>query len=85
MSSKNQHHIEKLIKPMGGSVESFYFAFGDIDAFVILDMPDNVSVAAVAMAVNQSGAATVRTTVLLTLDDVDAAIKQLPAYRPPGQ
>lgn len=77
--------VEKLIKPMGGSIESFYFAFGDTDAFLILDMPDNVSVAAVAMAVNVSGAATVRTTVLLTLEEVDAATKRLPAYRAPGQ
>lgn len=84
-ASARRAAVEKLIKPLGGSVDSFYFAFGDSDAVLILDMPDNVSVAAVAMAVNQSGAATVRTTVLLTLEEVDAATKRVPAYRPPGQ
>ena len=78
--------IEKLVKSMGGSLEAFYYAFGDVDVFAIIDMPDNVSVFATAAAINASGGgAAVRTTVLLTVEEVDAAAKRLPAYRAPGQ
>lgn len=77
--------VEKLAKSVGGSVEALYYAFGEADVYVILDLPDNVSMAAVALMVNASGAVNVKTTVLLTAEDLDAAAKKTPAYRPPGQ
>ncbi len=73
-----------LIESLGGAVESFYFAFGGADAYVVVDMPDNVSVAAAALAVNAGGGATARTVVLLSGADVDAATKMQSTYRPPG-
>ena len=73
-----------LIESLGGTVESFYFAFGGADAYVVADMPDNISVAAAALAVNAGGGATARTVVLLSGADVDAATKMQPTYRPPG-
>jgi uncharacterized protein with GYD domain len=60
-----------------------YFAFGGVDAYVIADIPDNVTAAAFALAVNQSGAATVNTVVLMTAAEVDAAGKKAIAYSPP--
>ncbi len=76
--------IEKGVQGLGGRLESFHFAFGGVDAFVIVDLPDNVTAAALALAVGQSGMASSRTVVLLTPEEVDAATKKTVAYRPPG-
>jgi uncharacterized protein with GYD domain len=73
-----------LIESVGGKIESFYFAFGDTDVYVIADMPDNMSAASAALAVSGGGGATARTVVLLTAADVDAATKKTTTYRPPG-
>jgi uncharacterized protein with GYD domain len=77
--------VAKMAEGMGGKVESFYYAFGDVDAYVIVDLPDNVSAAAAALAVNQSGGATVKTVVLMSPEDVDKAGKKSVDYRPPGR
>ena len=74
----------ELIQGLGGKVESFYFAFGDTDAYVIADYPDAVSVAAAALTVGAGGGATVRTVVLLTPEEADAAATKKTTYRPPG-
>lgn len=77
--------IEDMAKGVGGKLESFYFAFGETDAFVIVDVPDNVSAAAVAVTVAASGGAGVKTTVLITPEEMDQATKKSVTYRPPGQ
>jgi len=77
--------IEKLVADIGGSIEAFYFAFGDTDVYVIADLPDNTNAAAVALAVGSSGAVNIKTTVLLTPEEVDRASKISVAYRPPGK
>jgi uncharacterized protein with GYD domain len=76
--------VAQVAESVGGQLESFYFAFGDRDAFVILDLPDNESASAVALTVNAAGGATVRTVVLLTPEEVDAAAQRSIDYRPPG-
>ena len=76
--------VAAVADSVGGKLESFYFAFGDSDAYVVVDLPDNESAAAVALTVNSSGGATLKTTVLLTPDEVDAAAKRSVDYRPPG-
>jgi uncharacterized protein with GYD domain len=76
--------VEKLLASVGGKVESFYYAFGDTDVFVIVEAPDNATIAGVALAVNATGLVNVSTTVLMTPEEVDAATKKSPAYRPPG-
>ena len=58
--------VEKLAESVGGSVDTFYFVFGGDDIVLIIDAPDNESVAAVTMTVGASGLLDVRTTVLLT-------------------
>ena len=68
---------------VGGRLEQFYFAFGDHDAIAIADLPDNTSAAAFALAVGEAGGATVRTVVLLTPEELDAAAKQAIEYQPP--
>jgi uncharacterized protein with GYD domain len=76
--------IEKAAASVGGRLESFNFAFGGTDAFVIVELPDNVTAAAMAIAVGQSGLASTTTTVLLTPEEMDAAVKKNVSYRPPG-
>jgi uncharacterized protein with GYD domain len=70
---------------VGGRVEAFYFAFGEHDAYVIVAVPDIVTATAAALTVNASGAVQVRTTVLITPEEVDQATKKTVQYRPPGQ
>ncbi|HLC28401.1 MAG TPA: GYD domain-containing protein [Dehalococcoidia bacterium] len=82
--SSRRKVVDELLASVGGKVESFYYAFGDIDAFVIVDVPDNVTAAAVALTVGASGAVTLKTTVLMTPEEVDQATKKSPAYRAPG-
>jgi uncharacterized protein with GYD domain len=76
--------IEKAAASVGGKLECFYFAFGDVDAYVIADLPDNAAAAAMALTVGASGKASTKTVVLLTIDDADAATKKAVSYRPPG-
>jgi uncharacterized protein with GYD domain len=73
-----------LAEAHGGSLDSFYFAFGDVDVFVIVDLPDNATAAALALAVSASGIVGVETTVLLTPEEIDTASGIEVDYRPPG-
>jgi uncharacterized protein with GYD domain len=76
--------VEKMMADVGGTCESFHFAFGKTDAYVIVEAPDNVSAAGVAMLVGASGMASCRTTVLLTPEEVDKATQVKASYRAPG-
>ena len=71
-------------KSAGGKVEEFYFAFGENDAYVIAELPDNAAAAALALAVSAGGGATTSTIVLLTPDELDKASGANVKYRPPG-
>jgi uncharacterized protein with GYD domain len=74
----------QVAESLGGRLESFHFAFGDRDAYVIIDLPDNESAAAVALTINATGAVSVKTSVLLTPEEIDEAAKRSVDYRPPG-
>jgi uncharacterized protein with GYD domain len=74
----------EAIEGLGGNIDAFYFAFGETDVYVVADYPDNVSVAAAALAVSAGGGAKVKTTVLLTPAEIDAAASKKTTYRPPG-
>ena len=76
--------VEKALAGIGGHLESIYYAFGDTDIFVIVDVPDMVSGLALSLTVNASGAATATTIPLLTVQDVDAAAKKTVSYRGAG-
>jgi uncharacterized protein with GYD domain len=82
--SSRRDAVAETAKSLGGQLEAFYFAFGDHDAVVIADLPDNEAAAAIALSVNAAGGATVKTTVLLTPEQVDDAAKRSVEYRPPG-
>jgi uncharacterized protein with GYD domain len=68
----------------GGKVESFHFALGSTDAYVVADLPDNAAAAALALTVSAGGGATVVTTALLTVEEIDKAADTKLKYRPPG-
>ena len=77
--------VEKMCADVGATLESFHFAFGDTDAFVIVDVPDNITAAAIGMIVGSSGMAGAKTTVLLTPEEVDRAAAVKATYTPPGK
>jgi uncharacterized protein with GYD domain len=82
--SSRRTAVQKALDGVGGKLESFYFAFGKDDAYVIVDVPDNASVIAVSLAVNATGVVRVTTTPLISTDDLDAAAKKSVGYRAPG-
>jgi len=77
--------VDTLVKELGGTLEAFYYGFGEHDAYVIADLPDNVTAAAVSIAVATAGGARLTTTALVTPEEIDAATKKAVAYRPPGK
>jgi len=79
-----QAAVEKAITGLGGSVEAFYYTFGDSDIVVIAEAPNNVMAAALSLIVGASGAVNIKTTVLLTPAEIDEAAKIKMDYRPPG-
>jgi len=82
--TKREHVVRLAVESVGGKLEAFYFALGKNDAFVIADLPDTVSAAALGLAVAASGAARCETTPLLTSAEMDKAVSKNTAYRAPG-
>ena len=82
--SGRRNAVEKLIKSAGGKLESVYFAFGEDDVFVVADVPDNTTAAAISLTVCASGAVRCRTVPLLTVEEIDVATKKSLDYRKPG-
>lgn len=78
--------IEDLITSAGGTLEALYWAFGDDDVYCLADLPDTVAAGAVTLAVGMSGELRLRTVLLETADEVDAALRGAATlrYRPPG-
>ena len=76
--------VDELFKSLGGTVEAFYYAFGDEDVFIIGDLPDNASAAALTIRVNAAGVTTCKMTALITPQEIDEAVKKTSTYRPPG-
>jgi uncharacterized protein with GYD domain len=83
--SSRREAVERLLKSLGGRLESFYYAFGEDDVLGIAEFPDNASAAAYALTVNASGTIQVRTTVLMTPEEIDQAAKKSVDFRPPGR
>ncbi|MFF5225196.1 GYD domain-containing protein [Dactylosporangium sp. NPDC000521] len=75
---------EELVSRVGGHVESYYFGFGGADTYIIVDLPDNSTAAAVRLAVTASGAVETEVIALLTPDEIDQATHQKVGYRAPG-
>lgn len=76
--------VRQALGSLGGRLESAYFAFGDKDVYVLCDCPDNVTVAALSLAVSATGLVRTKTTPLLTVEEVDQALSKAVPYRAPG-
>jgi uncharacterized protein with GYD domain len=76
---------KKLVAEAGGSIESFYYAFGSDDAFIVCDLPDNVAAAATAIAAGASGVVVSRMVPLLTAEEVDQAVSKSLRMSGPGR
>jgi uncharacterized protein with GYD domain len=75
------------IESVGGKLHGFWYAFGEHDGWTLWEAPDNVSMAAVAVAIGGGGAVTnLETTVLLTVEDMLEALRKAQdiRYVPPG-
>ena len=83
-ASGRRADVQAAVKALGGNVEAFYYAFGDDDVVSIVDLPDNIKAAALGLTTTGSGAVRVRTTPLLSVEDVDAALDIKTQYRAPG-
>jgi len=77
--------VHEMMQSLGGSVEALYYGIGGVEAYVIVEAPDNVSMAAVSLAVSSAGGATLRTIALLTVEEMDEAAKKVVVYRGPGE
>ena len=76
--------IEKMLMPINGKIEAFYYAFGDADVYLIIELPDDISAAAVGLKVNAAGLVRISITPLISPEDIDAASGRSFSYRAPG-
>lgn len=83
-ASGRREAVTTALKALGGKIESMYFAFGDTDVYVICETPDNVTMAALALGIAATGTIGIKTTVLLTVEEMDQAAKKVISYRGAG-
>jgi uncharacterized protein with GYD domain len=83
--SKRREAAEQSVKELGGRLEAFYYAFGNDDFVVIVDLPSNVDASALSLTANATAAVKSRMTVLITPEEVDQATKRTVKFRPPGK
>lgn len=79
---------KQYVEAVGGTLHGFWYALGDRDGYNLWEAPDNVSMAAVAIAIGAGGALkSIETTPLLTVEETLAALKRASSigYRPPGK
>jgi uncharacterized protein with GYD domain len=83
--SKRYQAAEALVKQVGGTLDAFYFTFGESDFVLIADLPDSAAAVAISLAVNATGALETHSSPLITVEEMDAAAKRKVPYRPPGR
>jgi uncharacterized protein with GYD domain len=83
--SKRRDAAAAALKSAGAKLESFYYAFGDSDVYAVVDAPDHATMVAASVAINASGAVALKTTVLMTPEEIDQAVKKSVSYTAPGR
>ena len=76
--------FEDVAKEQGGTLESFYYAFGGPDLYMVFDLPDATTAAAISLVITAGGALSISTVQLITPEEIDAAANKTVTYRPPG-
>ena len=82
--TKRRAAVQKIVEAAGGKIEAFYYAYGEDDAFIIMDLPDVAAGLAISLTVNASGAVRLSTVPFITPEELDAASKTGVKYRAPG-
>ena len=83
--TKRVEVVRKTVEANGGRMESMYFSFGKKDTYVLCDLPDHKTAAALAIAIRASGGLDTKVTPVLTAEEVDEATRVKAAYQPPGK
>jgi uncharacterized protein with GYD domain len=83
-ASARKAAVAAALESIGGKLEAFYYAFGETDVFVLCDCPDNATAAAIGLTVSSSGTVQTKTVALLSVEEMDAALKKQVRYRPAG-
>ena len=82
--TSRQQVFEEMAKEQGGSLESFYYAFGGADLYMTFDLPDTATAAAISLSIGAGGALNITTVQLITPEEIDAACGKTVSYRLPG-
>ena len=84
-ASGRKQAVTKLLEGLEGKLEGMYFAMGEHDAVLIVDVPDLVTAAAVSLSVSAAGLVRTKSTALLTVEETDRALAKKVNYRAPGE
>ncbi len=76
--------FDNIAREQGGILEAFYYAFGGADLYMVFDLPDMTTAAAVSLVITAGGALSISTVQLITPEEIDAAVSKTVTYRPPG-
>ena len=76
--------LRQTVESVGGSLEGFYYAFGENDLYLITDLPDETAALSLSLNIAAAGALTVSVTVLIDPETVDEAVARGVSYRLPG-
>jgi uncharacterized protein with GYD domain len=79
---KQKEVLETAIRSLNGWLEVMYFSFGEVDLIVVTELPDNISAAAFSLIASSAGAAKIKTTVLISPEEIEMASKKTITYRP---
>ncbi|MGP4000380.1 GYD domain-containing protein [Streptomyces sp. 8N706] len=77
--------VEQMVQRLDGRLETMYWAFGTEDAYLVVELPNNASAAALGLVVSAAGAVRTSTVVLLTAEEIDEATRRKVPYRAPGE
>ncbi len=83
--TKRRDAVVEALKSVGGSLESFYYAFGETDVLGVFEIPDQANAAALSLIINSTGSVKLHLKPLMTPEDLDEAARKTPSYRAPGQ
>ena len=81
---KRREALQQTIEGVGGTLENFYYAFGDTDLFMIADMPDHEAAMAISLVINSAGVLDISATELFEPGFIDGASQKSVTYRVPG-
>jgi uncharacterized protein with GYD domain len=84
-ASGREKAVAEACGAAGGRLEAMYYALGEEDVYVVVDMPDAPQVAGLLVAIGAAGAATTRTVPLMTIAEMDQALSRNVSYRAPGR